>query len=91
MQDQTFRLEPETQGVFNVTCTTRFSTPVYGRLTFRSRREGGISAASLVFLLKSNVSPHHSHGAVVCHPVLIGCAVCGCAGTVSPTCAHSAV
>ena len=53
--DATFRLEPESQGTFMVTCKTRFSTPVFGRLTFRSRREGGVAAASLAFLLKSTV------------------------------------
>jgi hypothetical protein len=74
--DTVFRLEPESQGNFNVTFTSRFSTPVYGRLTFRSRREGGVAAAALVFVLKSLVTSRPPVQVVTCStatyaPVLV--------------------
>ena len=56
ISERLLRLEPESMGSFTVQCTSRFSTPVYGRLTFRSRREGGQAAASMVFLLCTNVT-----------------------------------
>jgi len=51
----TITLEGERSGSFPIELYPRFSKAVEGRLTFRSRREGGVSAATMVFLLRSDI------------------------------------
>lgn len=48
-------LDGERSGSFPIELFPRFSKPVDGRLTFRSKREGGVSAATMVFLLRSDI------------------------------------
>jgi hypothetical protein len=64
--EKTLKLEAESLGSFTVQCTTRFSEPVFGRLTFRSRREGGMAAATMVFLLCNTVTSRPPVQTVLC-------------------------
>ena len=61
IQCKHLRLDPHSSIAFPVEFVSRFSKPVAARLTFKAVRDGGATASTMVFLLRSAV---HSRRAV---------------------------
>ena len=61
IQSKHLRLEPHSSIAVPVEFVSRFSKPVQARLTFKAVRDGGATASTMVFLLRSAV---HSRRAV---------------------------
>jgi hypothetical protein len=55
MEVDRIEIEPRSSASFPIQLNARFSHMVEGRLTFRSKREAGVSAATMVFQLRSDI------------------------------------
>lgn len=53
--DDYFKIEPKQSYQFRIRFISRVSLPVQGRVTFTNKRESSISAATLVYDLKSQI------------------------------------
>lgn len=56
ISSNSLRIEPDGMVAFPIECKSRFSAPCEAQLAFRSKREGGASAATMVFNLRSVVT-----------------------------------
>ena len=58
--EESLIIEPKSTYKARIKFTSRISDPVTGRVTFTNKKESNISAAALVFDLKSNITGRKS-------------------------------